>query len=188
MGTAKLLLPWGAGTVLDAVLEAWKASRATATIVVTHPDDYAIRQVAQRHGALAITAATPPPDMKSSVSLGLKYAGERFQPHSSDLWLLAPADMPAITPDVIDAVITTAASAQEPIVAPIFQGKRGHPVAFRWRLAEEVHRLGADQGVNALLERHEVRCVEVPHPAILDDLDTPEEYRVRYLREHPADS
>jgi CTP:molybdopterin cytidylyltransferase MocA len=188
MGTAKLLMPWGDGTVLDLVLAAWKVSRATATVVVTHPDDDAIFEIVQRHQAHAVVAASPPPDMKASVLIGLSYVRERFRPQSSDWWLLAPADMPKLSTEVIDEVILAAVAADEPIVVPTFSGARGHPVAFRWCLAEEVGQLDDHQGVNALLERHAVRSVEVLHEAILDDLDTPEDYRVRYSREHSANS
>lgn len=187
MGTAKLLLKWGNGTVLDAVLAAWKASRVTTTMVVTHPDDDAIVDVARRHGAHAVVAPGPPPDMKASVAIGLSYARKQFEPQRSDLWLLAPADMPGLTSAAIDEVIVAAGVADEPIVVPTFDGKRGHPVAFRWNLAEEVAKLADSQGVNALLDRYQVRCVEVSHPSVLDDLDTPEDYRVRYFREHSAD-
>ena len=43
--------------------------------------------------------------------------------------------------------------------------------------------LGPNEGINALLKRHEVAYVEASADAILEDLDTPEDYerlRARY--------
>ena len=43
-------------------------------------------------------------------------------------------------------------------------------------LDAEAAELGADQGINALLARHEVAHVDASTDAILEDLDTPEDY------------
>jgi molybdenum cofactor cytidylyltransferase len=176
MGTPKLLLPWGQRTVLDAVLDAWRASRVSATVVVVHPEDEAIAIIAGQHAADVVIAPTPPLDMKASVTLGLNHVRQRYEPRPDGLWLLAPADMPGLTAAAIDEVLDAASAAAEAIVAATHKGRRGHPVSFRWHLADEVARLPSDQGVNLLLERHAVKYLETCNPAILSDLDTPADY------------
>lgn len=54
--------------------------------------------------------------------------------------------------------------------------RRGHPVLFPWKLAAEVHRLGPNEGVSALLSRHEFFELEYPESSVLGDVDTPEDY------------
>ena len=65
------------------------------------------------------------------------------------------------------------------IHVPIFEGRRGHPVLFPWSLAQEVTALPEDKGINALLQAHPaiVREQVFHFRGILDDLDTPDDYR-----------
>jgi CTP:molybdopterin cytidylyltransferase MocA len=50
-------------------------------------------------------------------------------------------------------------------------------VLFPWSLADEVAKLGPDEGINVLRDRFPCRAVEVDDSAAFDDLDTPEDYR-----------
>jgi len=191
MGRPKLLLPWGQTTVLGHVLETWAASRVDRVVLVVHPEDSPIVAIGAAAGAHVVQPSSAPSEMKDSVQLALDYISE-FAPHSTDAWLLAPADMPTLTVGTIDALVgayeasLAADSAVEPrIWAPRSGGRRGHPVLFPWSLSAELAELGPDQGINALVVRHEVAYVEAAADAILEDLDTPEDYerlRVRHGR------
>jgi molybdenum cofactor cytidylyltransferase len=188
MGQPKLLLPWGPATLIEHVLSTWRASRASQVIVVVHPQDHRIAELAAAAGAHVVRPESPPEEMKVSVRLALEFAA-RFQPRPNDAWLLAPADMPGLTVTTIDHLIDAyQASLRGPdstprIWAPSNRGRRGHPVLFPWSLADEVPRLAVDEGLNALLARHPVEDVESAEDAISEDLDTPEDYerlRSRY--------
>ena len=48
---------------------------------------------------------------------------------------------------------------------------------FPWSSAREVFGLGPEQGVNALLELHPPFELPIEDSAILDDLDTPDDYQ-----------
>jgi molybdenum cofactor cytidylyltransferase len=189
MGQPKLLLPWGQATVLEHVLATWAASRVERVILVAHPDDIEIVALGAAAGAHVVRPSIAPSEMKVSVQLALDYISE-FAPHSSDAWLLAPADMPGLTAGTIDSLVGAYESnlVSEPgaaprIWAPRHGSRRGHPVLFPWALSQEVAELGPDQGINTLVARHEVTHVEATADAILEDLDTPEDYerlRSRY--------
>ena len=179
MGTPKLLLPWGASTVIEHVLAAWQTSETTHTVIVVHPDDEALAEVCRTSGAEVVVPSGPPPDMKVSVRLALEYVTERYAPHESDAWLLAPADMPTLSADVINRVLAAYRADRSKIVVPEHAGRHGHPALFPWSLAAEVARLAEDEGVNRLLARHPVREVECPAEALAVDLDTPDDYRRR---------
>jgi molybdenum cofactor cytidylyltransferase len=127
-----------------------------------------------------VRAAVAPPEMKDSVALGLKYVAQTFTPHLADAWLLAPADMPGLKSSTIDRLLAAylaAGTRQLAIWAPISAGRRGHPVLFPWQLAAEVERLGAHEGIDALVKRNTVRTIEILDASVLEDLDTPEDYR-----------
>jgi molybdenum cofactor cytidylyltransferase len=181
MGQPKLLLPWGRTTVIEHVLGAWRASRVAQTVIVVHPHDQQLAEICHRCGALVVQPQTPPSDMKVSVRLGLERIEREFHPHSSDAWLLAPADMPGLVPATIDRLIDAYLSDLDRVEsariwAPRSAGRRGHPVLFPWRLACEVEHLAADEGINALVTRHPIAYLDDADESVIEDLDTPEDY------------
>lgn len=176
MGAPKLLLPWAEGTLIEAALAAWKAAGVQHRIVVIHPADACLADVVRHAGGEVCLAPQPPPDMKASVQLGLAYAAQHWQAGEGDVWLLAPADIPAFSPQLVPTLLAAHAEQPEPILVPVHAGRRGHPVLFPWRYAAEVACLPADAGVNRLLETFPVREIPSPWPAA-EDIDTPEAYR-----------
>lgn len=176
MGAPKLLLPWRGSTVIEHVLSAWQAAGVTRRVVVTHRDDLELSRLARAAGADVVTPAIPPPDMKSSVRAALEYLIDRDHPAPDDAWLLAPADMPQLDATVIQALLAAAPQYPGAIVVPTHEGQRGHPVLFRFSMVEEVRSLSESEGVNQLLARFPVVEIPVGDRAILEDLDTPEDY------------
>ena len=186
MGGQKLLLPWRGKTVIEAVIDAWRASRVDRVVVVVRPDDTELAAVVRACGVHMVIPPEPPPEMKDSVLHGLDYVRATCHPAESDAWLLAPADMPGLSPKIIDRLLDereaadgtrSAPATLAEILIPAFGGKRGHPVLFPWSLASEVMQLPAGEGLNALVSRGPLRLIECEDPAILADLDTPEDYR-----------
>ena len=177
MGQSKLLLPLGQTTVIQHVLHAWRAGPVFRTVVVVHPDDAALAQACRRACAEVVVPSTAPPDMKASIQCGLNYVREQFQPGSGDVWLLAPADLPLLSDSVIAQVLAAHNPDSPRIIAPLVEGRRGHPVLFPWPLAAEVSRLEASQGVNCLLQSREVLELAISDSSSQQDLDTPEDYQ-----------
>lgn len=178
MGRPKLLLPWGEKTVIETVLDAWRQSDISHLVMTAREDDAELTALGRKAGAEIVVVSPAPADMKASVLAGLAYVEEKFQPRPDDIWLLAPADMPFISRQTI-ADLLAAWSERGPaeIVAPIRQGRRGHPVAFAWSLVAAAQRLGEKEGLNQLLARFPVKEVPVADDAGFVDLDTPEDYR-----------
>ena len=181
MGQPKLLLPWGSTTVIGHVLSAWRASRVTRVVLVVHPLDHEIADIGRRLEATVVVPEVPPPEMKISVGLALDTIRTLFHPAASDAWLLAPADMPGIDAAAIDRLIDayhrSVERAPAPrIWAPSVGGRRGYPVLFPWSLADEVTRLGPDEGVDAIVARNIVETIDLGQHSVLEDLDTPEDY------------
>ncbi len=177
MGCPKLLLPWRTTTVVEHMLQVWRASQVVHVILVVRADDGALADAGRRSGADIVLADPPPPDMKASVLAGLAHAANLYAPNEGDAWLLAPADMPMYTPATIDRVIEEAKGWREHIVVPCYAGQRGHPVLFPWRMAAAAAALAPDVGLNQLLKENAVREVDVFDQGVLADLDTVEDYR-----------
>jgi molybdenum cofactor cytidylyltransferase len=190
MGRSKLLLSWrGIGdpisTLLDHVLEAWTASRVHRTIIVIRADaEPAVKRICHSH-SVDIVTADDPIDMKASCLLGLKHLTQHYSPMPQDRFFVCPADIPGITPGLIDRLIGEAErhdAMPEPdpgdrVILPTYQARRGHPVLFPWPIASQLALLRADEGVNALVNRAAVVEVEFPmSPDQMADIDTPEQY------------
>jgi molybdenum cofactor cytidylyltransferase len=178
MGKPKLLLPLGAGTVISRMLALLRRSEISATLVVVRPDDDALRAAVLAAGATALQPDRAPPEMRDSVEFGLRQLEAGFQPAADDGWILIPADHPLLDSAVLDRLINAWFAGGDKILVPVHGGRRGHPTIFPFRLAHEVYSLPPDQGLNSLLRREpdRIREVEVESPAILADLDTPEDY------------
>ena len=117
--------------------------------------------------------------MRSSVEHALAELGRRESPSADDGWMLVPADHPVLSAVVLDTLIEHWNRRQCLIMVPTFDGRRGHPTFFRWKLADEVAALPPGRGLNELLKgRHQQEVCELPvdDRAVLTDLDTPADY------------
>ncbi|MBC7853263.1 MAG: nucleotidyltransferase family protein [Pirellulaceae bacterium] len=182
MGASKLLLPTSGGTIIERTLAAWRTSRVGKVVVVVRPDDQELAIVCRAQGAEVVLPPVAPPEMKDTVQYGLKHVEESFDPTDEDAWLLAPGDMPNLSPRIIQSLVAAHDSNRRIILVPTLGGKRGHPVLFPWTLAAEVFSLSAAEGLNVLRLRHESReipcdSIEPAGDSAFSDIDTPEDYK-----------
>lgn len=178
MGAAKLLLPVNGRPLIEWTLAAWAASQVTRTVVVVRPDDAELIAFCRgwSTGAMdVLVASTPPVEMKDSVQLGRDHLAASCAPAAEDALLLAPADMPHLSHDIINFVIREYQAARTQAVVPTFRGKRGHPIALPWSCAAEIEALAAGEGINTLVARQHVRELVWPGAEVIDDVDTPQD-------------
>lgn len=179
MGEPKLLLPWGATTVLGQTLANLRASWVRDVLVVTGREAEAVVRIAEVRGIPTVhNPAWSTGGMIASLQTGLRAVGTDCR-----AVLVVLADQPMIGADVFDAVVAVVAAAgpigdERRIVAAAHQGRRGHPVLFGRAYFGEILALPADAAPRAILDRHPdaLRLVEVGSDAVLRDLDTVEAY------------
>lgn len=188
MGRAKLLLPVGEQTVMARVLDVLRRPEISETFVVCRAEDVALQRAVSDAGGTPLLPPIPPAEMRQSVEFALRAIAERCAPQGDDGWLLVPADHPLLDGQILSGLLARWRSGDCPILIPTCGGRRGHPVFFRWRLAAEVFELPHDVGLNQLVRRHgtEVVEIETSNPAVLADLDTPEDYARLLEQERPA--
>ena len=180
MGQPKLLLPVAGQPLILQVLAAWKQSRVDQIVVVVRPDDGALADVVRAAGVEVVIPPAGPPDMKASLICGLAHIAAMYQPNSNDCWLVAPADMPGLSPLIINRLLDEATSHPGQIFIPTIGGRRGHPVLLPWSLAGKVSQLAENEGLSALIDRQGSHCVAcddlAPDPSQpFADIDTPED-------------
>jgi CTP:molybdopterin cytidylyltransferase MocA len=184
MGTGgpKLLLPIAGMSVIARVIRALHAGGAAPVVVVVPPRSLPgageLAAEAEHAGACVVVADPPPPDMRASVEHGLDLLG-RSRTDLPATVLLTPGDIPGIEAALVARIVARACEAPRAIVIPTLDGRRGHPIALPWPLATEIRGLPGNVGINALVARHSDRVVtlDAADRGILDDLDTPEDYR-----------
>lgn len=153
--TARVLIEGGADSV---------------TVVVADPE---IARHAEEF-ATVVWNREPERGMLSSVQCALAAL-----PAGASL-LVCPCDLPGLTPSQVAAVLGADDTDPRTIVVPIHAGRRGHPAWFGPELAGDIVGLDSErEGLNALIQRHADRVVEVPvaDDGPITDVDTQVEWK-----------
>jgi molybdenum cofactor cytidylyltransferase len=114
------------------------------------------------------------PDHAEGMGSSLR-AGARAAPEDAEAFLVALADMPAITSALVTALVGFAARSPHRIVIPEHRGRRGHPVLIRSELRGELLAIRGDVGARGVIGSHPdlVGCFETDDPAVGFDVDVP---------------
>ena len=186
-GRHKLLLPLDDRPVLAHVIDATIASQARPIIVVLgHQSDQVRSQIKHytiHHDIILVENTHYLQGMSTSLRIGIQtiltngYRKDTLS-YRVDSALIMLGDQPLITPRIIDTLITAYRTAGTPIVAPLYNGKRGSPVLFDKNLFAELIEATGDEGGRTVLERHrhEVALIEIGDALANYDVDTWEAY------------
>ncbi len=173
MGRPKQTLPWGKTTMIAEVVWRLQAGGFSEIVVVTG---------AERESVEAALAAAPVrfafnPDFETSEMARSLQVGLRTLPENCMAALVALGDQPQMEPATARAVIQRWRETQAPVVAPIHQGQRGHPLLFDRAAWPEVFALPAEANPRDFLRAAgRIEWVEVGTDSILRDIDTPDDY------------
>ncbi len=176
MGAPKLLLPYGATTVLGATVAALRGGGCARVLVVTAPGDDALRAAAAALGCAVAANPDPARGMLSSLWAGLEaLRGEHGA--WTDL-AVAPGDLPRLTPGTVRTVLAALAGGAA-LAWPRHGGRNGHPLAIAGALVPEILTLDLAAGLRALRDRHRdaSAVVDVADAGCVEDVDTPDDYR-----------
>ena len=89
-------------------------------------------------------------------------------------WVIALADMPYVPTPAIRAVAARLQQGAD-LAAPVYEGRRGHPVGFSRRHAGALLRLRGDAGARAILDANSgtLELIAVQDAGVVVDLDRP---------------
>lgn len=174
MGRDKLALPWRSTTVLNATLQRWLAVPQLGQILVV------VRSEAQQQYTNRVKVlVNPSPDEGMGSSLRL---AAQALPTDTQAVVVGLGDMPEVSSTTISTLVAAwRPLGPEGIVAPVFRGRRGHPVVFGATHIAELSRLEGDTGARTLLQQcaSHVVLVDVEDPGTLLDLDSPADFGVQ---------
>ncbi len=111
--------------------------------------------------------------MSTSVRAGIRALKPEIQAA-----LLVLADQPALSPDLLQAMVARYYATGARLVAPYHEGRRGNPVLFDSDLFPELLSIEGDQGARAVIARHKdaVVQVEIEDSKAFMDVDTHQDY------------
>jgi molybdenum cofactor cytidylyltransferase len=186
MGTQKLLLPFAGGTVIGHIAAQIASGGVDGIVAIVRPGSTAVAEALAGLRVRMVTNPEPDGDMLSSVRCGLWAV-----PEECDGVFVALGDQPAITAELIGRMIAAfhaappvAAPAPGRIVVPAYDGKRGHPILFSVCYRQEILAGFDGAGLRGLLAAHPAEVIDLPAPgpAVLSDMDCPEDYRRELAR------
>lgn len=110
--------------------------------------------------------------MSSSLCTGIRAA-----PRGTDAYMIALADMPRITPDLIAVISRYYIESGKKIIVPTYQGVNGHPVVISAGFKDDLLMLRGDVGAREIIQKHAqlVGHFELDDDAVVFDVDTPED-------------
>ncbi|NIF52090.1 nucleotidyltransferase family protein [Burkholderia sp. Ax-1724] len=139
-------------------------------IAVVRLGSDALARVLNDAGCDVVFAAGAERGMGASLAAGIAASDD------AEGWIVALADMPRISIPTIETVARTLDDGAA-LVAPFYDGQRGHPVGFGVEHCEALLALDGDAGARSLLMTQRLTRVDVDDPGILRDVDTPEDLR-----------
>lgn len=167
-GAPKLLHPLADGAPL--AIHSARALREAVdrAVAVVRPDDTALAIQLRQRGFEVVCCPDSALGQGASLAFGVRVTG------GSTGWLVALADMPYIEPSTARAVADKL-RAGALIVAPSFDGRRGHPVGFGRVFGPQLGALSGDTGALALIKahRHLLTLVSCSDAGVLADVDLP---------------
>lgn len=139
-------------------------------LAVVRPGSEALARLLNDAGCDVVFAPVAERGMGASLAAGVEASAD------AKGWIVALADMPRIAATTIEAV-ARAVDGGASLVAPFYQGQRGHPVGFGIEHRNALLALDGDTGAKSLLMSQHVTRLTVDDPGILRDVDTPEDLR-----------
>ncbi len=179
MGRPKQLMEVAGRPMLLAVVEPIAMCPAvTAAVIVTNSMVASSFELAGPKLSVVLNDE-PDAEMIDSVRLGVVQLQREHDLAPDDGILICPGDQPGLTTDDIARCCQAFAQTPGKIIIAAHDGKRGHPMIFPASMIPYVMSNACDVGLRELPQAHEGRVVttELPSPAIVRNINTPEDYR-----------
>lgn len=190
MGRPKLLLPWGATTVLGSLLTQWEGLGSAQTLVVSAPNQPDLQAELHRLGRpTVVSVINPSPElgMFSSIQVAAGWTG--WLPRLSHCAIVL-GDQPHLRSRTLQRVLEVAAQAPGSICQPSRAGRPRHPVLLPMFVMAQLAS-SRKKTLRDFLAAWPVTLCEVDDPGLEVDLDSPADYEqalVRFGTELPVNA
>ena len=180
MGQSKAQLEATPGvTFLEHAVKALRQGGCRYVVAVVNDEEDWTARLADVSGAAVVINEMQGSQQIDSIRLGLAEL-----PDDSEGVLVLPVDFPGIRTETVAALVGTFARTRPPVIVPVHDGTPGHPVLFARSVFGELLAEPLPRGAETVVDAHGHDRVEVQvaDPAVLVDVDSPEDYE-RFKRE-----
>lgn len=156
MGSPKALLSYQGRPFLEHLLEVTRHPKIGVRRVVlgAHAEEIT-RAVALHADEIVIN------EEWENGQLSSLHAAMRSLPAGTEGMLVCPIDHPLISGALVEDLVEAFYAARAPIVVPVYEGRRGHPVLFSAAVYEELEKAPMDVGARAVVWAHTKELLEV---------------------------
>ena len=186
MGSPKALLDFLGLPFAVRILQALEVLEVKTRVVVLGPDAPRIQPALADHDFLLVEN----PEPETGPIASLRGALRALQPLQPDAVLVWPVDLPHVRVSTIERLLEAHRRSKASVVLPTFAERKGHPVIWTSGLFGELleSREAVRDGARAVLHNHEKEVLGVPvdDPAVVDQVNTPEDYE-RLVRDWNRD-
>jgi molybdenum cofactor cytidylyltransferase len=176
MGKTKQLLPWEGKILLQHVLDSIMGSEVGEVILVLGCEAERILERVNTQKIKVIINPDYPQGMITSIRYGLAAIGK-----GAEAFFIVLGDQPGISPQIYNQLIREFRRIypSKRILLPTCQGKKGHPALFSIDFREEGSAIKGDVGFRQIILDHpqDILQIELGTDAVLNDVDTPEDYQ-----------
>jgi molybdenum cofactor cytidylyltransferase len=171
MGSPKALLPYQGRPFLEHLLEVTSHRNIGVRRVVLGAHAEPIAKAIQLEADEIVINEDWEKGQLSSIQAAL-----RSLPLGTDGILLCLIDHPLISSLLVQDLIEQFYKTMKPVVLPVYEGRRGHPVIFSASLYDELHRAPLETGARAVVWAHtgEVEEVQTNEEGCVLNLNDPE--------------
>ena len=165
-GAHKLLHPLPDGVSIGVAAARALLQAAPNSIAVVQPGDHALIDALTQTGIKIVENTQADEGMGTSLATGVNATSY------ADSWLITLADMPWVQPLTITALVDRLKNGAS-MVAPVYQGQRGHPVGFSARWRDSLRELSGDKGARNLIANNlnELELITTEDAGVLKDID-----------------
>lgn len=171
MGSPKALLPYQGRPFLEHLLDVAYHSKISVRRVVLGADAEPIaKEVNLAHDEIVIN-----PDWGKGQLCSIQ-AALRSLPPNTDGIVLFLIDHPLISSALVDDLVATFYNSGKPIVLPVYEGRRGHPVIFSSALYQELMNAPLETGARSVVWAHagEIQIVQTNEEGCVLNLNDPD--------------
>jgi nicotine blue oxidoreductase len=158
MGRPKALIPFRGTTFLGHLIAVTRHPRIGVTRVVLGAGAEAIREGANLDPAMVVLNPAWEKGQLSSICSGIR----SLVGLSTDGIVLCPVDHPIVSAQLVGDLVERFYSANQAVVLPTYNGRRGHPAIFSNALYSELLAASPDKGARSVVWEHAADVVEVP--------------------------
>ncbi|OFA00585.1 NTP transferase domain-containing protein [Duganella sp. HH101] len=162
----KLLQPLSSGDAVVAASAKNMLAVVPRVVAVVRPGDDQVAALLGKLGCEVRVCADADLGIASSLTAAVEYT------KGAEGWLVGLGDMPHVRPETMQALVATITRGAR-IAAPVFEGRRGNPVAFSSYHLPLLLALEGDQGARDILKSHAVSELIVDDVGVVRDIDTP---------------